>query len=333
MATLAEPQKLSIPKTMRAAALDRFGGPEVLTIHELPVPEVGPGEILIAVHTAGVGGWDADMRGGWSPGGRKPRFPLVLGSDGSGVVVARGSRVRRFEIGDRVYAFVWDSPKGGFYADYVVAPATEAAHAPRGLSMTHAGAMPVTGLTALQGIDDTLHLRKGEALIIHGASGGVGTMAVQFAKRRGARVFATASGDDGVALVRRLGADAAVDYHGDFDDVVEAAREFAIAGYDAVYALAGKGLPQLLDLLVKGGRLAYPNGITPAPRKRRGLHIEEYNASSGVRALERLGRAVDAAHLQVPIAAEYPLAEAAEAHRRIAKGHVLGKIVLRCAGS
>jgi NADPH:quinone reductase len=330
MATLVETAKPSIPKTMRAAAFDRFGGPDVLTIHELPVPEVGPGDVLIAVHTAGVGGWDADMRGGWSPSGRKPKFPVVLGTDGSGVVAARGSRVRRFDIGDQVYGFVWDSPKGGFYADYTVAPATDTAHVPRTLQLTGAGAIPATGLTALQGIDDTMHLRKGETVIIHGASGGVGTMAVQFAKLRGARIFATASGADGVSLVRQLGADAAADGHGDFTG---AAHAFAPDGFDAVFALTGKGLPHCLDLLKRSGRLVYPNGIAPAPRKRRGLHVEHYDGSPGVREFERLNRAVDEARLQVPIAAEYPLARAAEAHRRIAQGHVLGKIVLRCGGS
>src|SRR4030088_758948 len=109
---------MRVPDTMRAAAIDRFGGPEVLTLHTLPVPKVDAGEVLIALHTAGVGSWDADMRAGWWPFGR-PRFPLVLGSDGSGWVAAVGSRVRRFSEGDRVYAYSFANPKGGFYADYV----------------------------------------------------------------------------------------------------------------------------------------------------------------------------------------------------------------------
>jgi NADPH:quinone reductase len=329
MATLAELDKPSVPKTMHAAAIDRFGGPDVLKIHELPLPELDANDILIAVHVAAVGGWDADMRGGWSPSGRKPRFPLVLGSDGSGVVAARGSRVRRMQVGDPVYAFAWDNPKGGFYAEYVAVPAANAATIPRGLNARAAGAIPMTGLTALQGIDDALHVRKGESVIVHGASGGVGTMAVQFAKLRGARVFASASGPDGMALVRQLGADGATDGH---SDITDAARVFAPDGYDAVLGLVGKGLAQCVDLLKHGGRVAYPNGIEPAPRKRRGLEVIGYDGVAGVKELARLGRAVEAIRLQVPIAAEYPLAEAAEAHRRIAAGHVLGKIVLRAGG-
>jgi NADPH2:quinone reductase len=106
------------PKTMRAAAIDRFGGPEVLSIHSLPVPVPDAREVSIALDTAGVGGWDADMREGWSPSGRT-RFPLVLGTDGSGTVAAVGSRIRRLKVGDRVYAYSFDNPKGGFYAEYV----------------------------------------------------------------------------------------------------------------------------------------------------------------------------------------------------------------------
>ncbi|MFN2387836.1 MAG: alcohol dehydrogenase catalytic domain-containing protein [Thermoanaerobaculia bacterium] len=131
------------------------------------------------------------------------------GTDGAGVVVAVGSRVRRFRRGDRVYAYSFDNSKGGFYAEYAAVPAQKTGRVPRRLDLFHAGGGATTALTALHGVDDALKIRKGEAIIIHGASGGVGTLAVQFAKRRGARIFATASGKDGVALTRRLGAEAA----------------------------------------------------------------------------------------------------------------------------
>src|SRR6266404_6561770 len=149
----------NIPKTMNAVAIDRSGGPEVLTMHTLPVPVLAGSEVLIALHTAEVGGWDAEVRGGWSPDGKKPRFPLVLGGGGSGTVAAVGSRVRRFKIGDPVYSYAWDNPKGGFYAEYVVVPAEDAAAVPRVLDLTHAGAVPIAGITALQGIDDALHVK------------------------------------------------------------------------------------------------------------------------------------------------------------------------------
>jgi NADPH:quinone reductase-like Zn-dependent oxidoreductase len=274
-----------------------------------------------------VGSWDADIREGWYPEG-EPRFPLVLGTDGSGTVAAVGSRIRRFKVGDRVYSYSWINPKGGFYAEYVAVVAEKVGRVPERLDLKHAGAIPTTGLTALQGIDDALHVKKGETVIVHGASGGVGTLAVQFAKLRGARVFATASGDDGVALVRRLGADAAVD--GRRTDIVAAAREFAPDGVHAVLALAGgDSLERCLDVLRPGGRCAYPNGVEPEPEKRPGIEIMSYDAVAGVREFERLGHAVEAAKLQVPIAAAYALEEAAKAHERLAEGHVLGKVVLR----
>jgi NADPH:quinone reductase-like Zn-dependent oxidoreductase len=177
-------------------------------------------------------------------------------------------------------------------------------------------------------MDDALRTRAGDSLIVHGASGGVGTLAVQFAKTRGARVLATASGADGKALVRRLGADMAVD--GRDEHISTAARDFAPDGVDAVLALVGgKQLTQCLHALREGGKLAYPNGVEPTPRKRSGIDVIPYDAAPGVAEFERLGRAVVKAGLKVPIAATYKLEAAREAHERLAAGHVLGKIVLR----
>ena len=250
------------------------------------MPPVGPGEVLIALDTAGVGSWDADMRGGWWPGGR-PRFPLVLGTDGAGRVAAVGARVRRFQIGDRVYSYSFLNAKGGFYAEYVAVRAENVALVPPPLDLRHAGAIGTTGLTALQGVDDALHVEKGEAVIVHGASGGVGSLAVQFAKLRGARVLGTTSGRDGRALVRRLGADAAVD--GRREDIADAACRFAPDGVDAVLALSGgKPLTRCLDALRRGGRVAYPNGVEPRPRKRRGIRVKSYDAIPGIAQFQRL---------------------------------------------
>jgi NADPH:quinone reductase-like Zn-dependent oxidoreductase len=331
MAKVISTAAAHVPMMMRAAAIDRFGGPEVLTLHVLRVPEIDADEVLIAVHTAGVGSWDADIREGWWPDDEPPRFPLVLGTDGSGRIAAVGSRVRRFAPGDLVYAYSFANPKGGFYAEYVAVAAGKVGRPPEILSLKEAGAVATTGLTAIQGVDDVLHVTRGEAVVIHGASGGVGSLALQFAKMRGARVLATASGRDGVAFVRRLGADAAAD--GRREDLRAAALRFAPDGVDAVLAFAGgKPLTRLLDAVKRGGRVAFPNGVEPAPRKRRGLRIQSYDATAGVREFERLGRAIEAARLKVPIAASYPLQQASRAHQRLARGHVLGKIVLRIRG-
>jgi NADPH:quinone reductase len=319
--------RVRVPQTMQAAALDHAGGPEVLTLHTLPVPKPGADEVLIAVHTAGVGPWDADIR-------RHPSdikhsaFPLVLGTDGAGTVAAVGARVRGFKVGDLVYSYTWDPPHGGYYAEYIAVPQRNVGHVPAGMSLKDAGAIATTALTAIQGIDDALHVRAGETLIIHGAGGGVGSLALQFAKLRGARVLATASGADGQSFVKALGADAAVD--GRQGDIVAAAHEFAPAGVDAVLALAGgDALERCLDALRPGARAAFPSGIRPEPRARKGMHIIRYDAITGPKEFERLNQAIEAAKLRVPIAAEYPLADAARAHQRVEAGHVLGKIVLR----
>jgi NADPH:quinone reductase-like Zn-dependent oxidoreductase len=198
----------SIPQVMKAAAIDRFGGPAVLKLKSLPVPRPKAREVLIRLETAGIGVWDPEVRAGDVELGPKRKFPRIIGNDGAGTVVAVGSAVKRFNVGDRVYAFAYE---GGFYAEYVAVPANDVARVPPGLSPREAGALGADGITALLGLDDTLRLEKGETVMIFGASGGIGHIAVQLAKRIGAKVLAVASKPDGVALVRRLGADVAID--------------------------------------------------------------------------------------------------------------------------
>ena len=313
-------------KAMRAVAIDRFGGPKVLVMHDLPIPKISPQEVLIAVDTAGVGGWDARAREGkWAD---DDTFPKILGVDGSGVVKEVGAQVKRFKRGDLVYAYSYGNEKGGFYAEYVAVAASNAARKPKRLDMVEAGALGTIGLTALQGVDDALEIEPGENVIVHGASGNVGMLALQFAKRRGASVLATASGRDGIKLVQRLGADEAID--GKRADIIKATRALAPDGVDAVLAFAGgKELTRCLDALRKGGRAAYPNGVEPEPRKRKGIRIKSYDAVPGVREFERLERAIDESKLEIPIAATFNMKDARAAHRLIEKGHVLGKVVLR----
>jgi NADPH:quinone reductase-like Zn-dependent oxidoreductase len=283
---------------------------------------------LITLNTAGVASWDVYVR--QHPEELKhSHFPLVLGTDGAGVIAAVGSQVHGFRPGDEVYTYSWDNPKGGFYAEYVAVPAKLVSRVPPGMSLRDAGAIATTALTAIQGIDDILHIKPGETLIIHGASGGVGSLAVQFAKLRGARVLATATGEDGASLVKRLGADAVVD--GRKGDIVAAARQLAPGGVDAVLAFAGGDtLERCLDALKPGGRLAFPLGVSPEPKPRVEARSEtRYNAVSGPAEFERLNEAIVASKLQVPIAAEYPLADAAKAQERVEAGHVLGKVILQ----
>ncbi|MGH8259204.1 MAG: NADP-dependent oxidoreductase, partial [Steroidobacteraceae bacterium] len=313
-----------IPTTMLAAAIDHGGGADVLRMQRVPVPTPTTGELLIAVRAAGVAVWDATER---RDPGAGAHFPLVLGTDGAGIVVALGPAVHGFRVGDRVYGVAGGS--SGFYAQYVATRADDVSHIPAGIGFPEAGILAASGLSALEGIDDVLQLKRGQTLIIHGASGAVGTLAVQLAKLRGARVLATVASDAGAALVRRLGADAVV--NGKTGDIPDAARRFAPNGVDAVLGLAGgEGLERCIDALRHDGRgrVAYLYGITPVPRPRYGMRMTLYSLIAGRHAYERLNEAAEAAHLKVPIAAEYPLTEAAAAHRRLKAGHLLGKIVL-----
>ncbi len=312
----------SLPDTMRAAAIDRGGDVESLSIHQLPVPKPAKGEVLIAVSAAGVGVWEAKYRPRDS---QETHFPVVPGSDGAGVIAAVGDGVHDFKVGDQVYA-----TNDVFYAEYVTVPAENVAHIPKGINPTAAGILAISGLSALQGIDDVLNLKAGEKLIIHGAAGGVGTLAVQFAKLRGVKVLATVSDEAGAALVRRLGADVVI--NGKTGDIAGAARSFAPDGVDAVFGLAGgEALEHCIDTLRQDnrGRVAYLFGIEPLPKPRYGIRMSLYSYISGHSEFERLNKATVAARLQVPVAAEYPLAEAAEAHKRLTQGHLLGKIVVK----
>jgi NADPH:quinone reductase len=315
---------------MKAAAIDRFGPPSVLKLHELPVPNPGPREVLIALDTAGVGTWDASIRdGSWRAPGRA-RFPLVPGTDGAGIVVAKGARVKRLRVGDRVYAYEFGNRQGGFYAEFAVAAADHVGRVPRTLDLCKTGAVATIGLTALQGVT-ALHLRPKDNVLIFGASGAVGTMAVQFAAARRAHVLATASGKAAIRLVRALGADTIIDARR--EDAVDELRKFSPDGIDAVLALAGgKELERCLDFVRPGGHLVYPNGIEPIPRRRHALRVDTFDAVASPRQFARLNRYLTRIRIQVPIAATYPLARAADAHRRLDRGHVLGRIVLRCAG-
>jgi NADPH:quinone reductase len=311
----------SVPQMMRAAAFDKFGGPQVLEIKSLPVPRPKAREVLIRLDTAGIGVWDPELRAGEFEMGPKRKFPRVIGNDGAGTVVAVGSAVKRFKVGDRVYAYALE---GGFYAEYVAVPADDVATIPSGLNPREAGALGADGITALRGLDDTLHLESGEKLMIFGASGGIGHIAVQLAKRIGAKVLAVASNPDGVALVRRLGADVAVD--GRQDDVAEAVRGFAPDGLDAALVLAaGRGRDEVLATMRRGARVAYPNGVEPQPHAPKGVRVRGYDGKPSREAFERLNHLIGRKPFHVELGRVYRLEDAASAHRDIEKHH-LGKL-------
>jgi NADPH:quinone reductase-like Zn-dependent oxidoreductase len=319
----------SIPDTMKAAALDRFGGPEVLGIKTVPVPECGDDEVLIRVEVAGVGVWDGLEREGEMAGMMEgsPRFPYVPGTDGAGEVIAVGKNVRRFKVGERVYAVAFLSPKGGFYAEFAVVKEKHAARIPKGMKVEQAAALAADGITALQGLEDQLRLQPGQRLLIFGASGGVGHIALQLARRLGAKVLAVASGEDGVELARRLGAEAVVE--GRHGDVEKACRDFAPEGLDAALVLAsGDTCQSALKHVRQGGRIAHPNGVEPPPRGPAGSEVIAYDGVPSQKTLERLNELIEAGPFHLEIGHVYAMEEAARAQKEVLQHH-LGKLALR----
>ena len=316
-------------QTMHAIALDRFGGPETLKVQNVPIPEADADEILIHVESAGVGAWDPfEREGGFVEVlGVTPEFPYVLGTDGAGTVAKVGSDVKNFKEGDRVYAGTLANPKGGFYAEYTAVKAENASVIPSDWKMEQAAVLPSDGLTALKGLEGVLGLQPDQSVMIFGASGGIGHLAVQLAKRLGARVFAVASGEDGVNLVKRLGADVAVD--GRSDKVLDVAREFSSEGIDAALVTAGGPATDLaLAAIRPGGRIAYPNGVMPEPKVSGQVSIEAYDGEGGRKAIERLNQLIKAGPFEVHVHRTFPLEQAAQAQAALEEHH-LGKIALR----
>ncbi len=321
----------TILKTMQAVAIDRFGGPETMKLREITVPEVGPDEVLIHVESAGIGAWDPfEREGGFAKMfGTKPKFPYVLGTEGAGAVADVGGQVTRFKPGDQVYAAALANPKGGFYAEYAVVNEDAVSHLPHNIPVEQAGVMPVDAITALRGLDDTLGLKPGESVMIFGASGGIGHLAVQLAKRMGARVLAVASGSDGAEFVRRLGADAVVD--GRKEDVTAAARRFAADGLDAALMTAGgQAADQALEALRDGGRVAYPTGVAPEPKARPGVTVARYDGFPDQQVIEKLNGLIESGPFEVCVARTFSLDQIAEAHQAL-NSHFLGKLALQPA--
>jgi NADPH:quinone reductase-like Zn-dependent oxidoreductase len=316
-------------QTMSAVALDNFGGPEALKIQELPIPQIEAQEVLIRVEAAGVGAWDPFEREGRFVEilGMKPTFPYVLGTDGAGTIAAVGKDVSRLKEGDRVYAAELGNPKGGFYAQYTAVKADNTSLIPGHLSIEQAAVLPTDGLTALTGLEKVLGLKSGDSLMVFGASGGIGHLALQLAKRIGAKVFAIASGDDGVELARKLGADSAVDGRG--DDVLNAAREFAPKGIDAALVTAGGNeTDRVLSAIRKGGKVAYPHGVMPEPAAPDGVEIEAYDGETNPALIDRLNALINSGPFTVHVDKTFRLEEASKAHKALTEHH-LGKIALR----
>jgi len=306
---------------MRAITQTAVGGPEVLELADLPAPQPKSGEVLIRTRAAGVNPVDAAVRGGYYPLLGEPAF--TVGWDISGTVVSVGEGVTDLAPGDDVFGMPRFPAEAATYAELVAAPASELARKPDDLDHVDAGALPLAGLTAWQGLVTAGRIGPGDRVLIQAAAGGVGHLAVQIAKARGAYVIATASPAK-VDFVRALGADEVIDYTSD-DFVAKAGP------VDLVFEALGGDHPETsLKALKDGGTLVVLLGLSDkaaAEAERRGIRVERISVRPDRQGLEELARLVEDGKLKVHVAKSFPLAEAAAAHAFLA-GKPIGKVVL-----
>lgn len=307
---------------MRAVTQQVFGGPAVLAVAEVATPVPLPTEVLVAVRAAGINPVDGVVRSGAMPMLGQP--PFVLGWDVSGVVAEVVPGVTRFQVGDEVYGMPLFPRAAGGYAEFVAAPSRQLARMPRTLDHAHAAALPLAGLTAYQSLVEIADVRAGQRVLVHAAGGGVGHLAVQLAKDRGAHVIGTASSGKH-EFVRSLGADEVIDYRAvDFAAVVR--------DLDVVLELVGGDYgTRSIEVLRPGGLLITAVERTntelaartvAAGRRFAGITVEPDGAG-----LEHLAALVDAGRLRVHVEHAVGLADATKAHELLAGG-LRGKAVL-----
>lgn len=311
---------------MRAITQQVLGGPEVLTVAELDRPVPGPTEVLVRVHAAAVNPVDWKVRAG---GGVLGTPPFILGWDVSGVVAATGPGVTLWQPGDEVFGMPRFPRQAGAYAEYVTAPARHFARKPAGIDHVQAAALPLAGLTAWQTLVDTADVQPGQRVLIHAAAGGVGHLAVQIAKARGAHVIGTARAAKH-DLVRALGADEVIDY---------TTTDFADRAHDVDVVLdtvGGDYAPRSLRVLRAGGVLVTivsrpPDDDLSAAAKALGVRAMFALVEPDRAGMQAIAALVEAKHLHAEIQAVLPLERAGEAHRLSEAGRTTGKIVLAVA--
>ncbi|MCM2292542.1 NADP-dependent oxidoreductase [Allorhizobium sp. BGMRC 0089] len=331
---------------MKAVRLHEFGGPEVLRYEDVPRPVPGADEVLVRVHAASINPPDLYLRDGyralppeWRP---SPDFPLILGTDISGVVAAVGEHVSGFSMGDEVFSMVrfpHDLMTGSnAYADYVKVPAVDLAKKPAGIDHIQAAGAPMSLLTAWQFLVELGHdapnpfqdfdhapiALEGKTVLVNGAGGGVGHLAVQVAKWKGAHVIAVASGKH-ESVLRDLGADAFIDYTRQPAETVAHDIDLVI---DAV---GGSRMERFLSVVKDNGALYLVNPLGFSGRKeaaRRGITVSTTQVRSNGAQLAEAGRLLDEGTVRVVIDSQFPLPEASAAHERASKGGIQGKIVL-----
>lgn len=310
---------------MSAVRIHAFGGPDVLEVERVPRPAPGPGELLVRVGAAAINPVDTGVRAGSSQELADARLPYVPGYDLSGVVVETGPGVKRFAPHDEIFAML-DLRRGGAYAEYALVKESEAAIKPARLSHAEAASLPLVALTAWQALVETADLQAGQVVLIHAGAGGVGSIAIQLAKLRGAKVITTASGRNH-DFVRSLGADVAVDYREQrFEEV---ARDVDVV----LDTIGGETQTRSLDTLREGGILVGLTGLTPGARtSARAVRATAILVRPDAEQLARIAGLVDSGELRPVVSLLLPLEQAAEAHRQSETRRTRGKIVLDIEG-
>jgi NADPH:quinone reductase-like Zn-dependent oxidoreductase len=309
---------------MKAVRMHAYGGPEVLVYEDVPQPAPAAGEVLLKVYATALNPIDHSTRAGYMQGIVQVQFPFTLGADLAGVVEAVGEGVSKFAVGDAVYGFS-NMMRQGAYAEYAIVSEGEIAPKPSSVDFVTAAAVPLAGLTAWQGLFDAGGLQAGQTVLIHGAGGGIGSFAVQFARVKGARVFGTASGSKR-DLLKELGVEEAIDYTStNFEDVVR--------DIDLVFDTVGGDLARRsLAVLKPGGTYISCAGQPDAEEAaKQGKSARFMFTQINPDQLSEIARLIDAGVVKPVVSQVLPLAETRRAHELISAGHLRGKIVLQVA--
>jgi NADPH:quinone reductase-like Zn-dependent oxidoreductase len=307
---------------MKAAYFEKFGEPDVLLYGDLPDPAAAPGEVMVDVHAASVNAADWKFRAGAYERHSTAKPPFIPGRDFSGVISALGEGVTDLKVGDPVFG-VLNAGREGTYCEKLAITAAIVAKKPDALSHVNAAALALTGLTAIDSVDNTLKLKRGETILIQGGAGGVAGFAIQFAKHIGAHVITTTSAANR-DYVKSLGADEIIDYNTqDFTKVV--------SGCDAVFDTVGGDVAQKSFAVLKpGGRAAFIASGMEAPKPTRSDVTSLRPPVARARApLERIAELFLDGAIRAPEVKLYPLSEAAEAHQLSQSRHFRGKLIFK----
>ncbi|MFL6515409.1 MAG: NADP-dependent oxidoreductase [Chthoniobacterales bacterium] len=306
---------------MKAIVVQQPGGPETLKVSDAPRPQAKEDEVLIRVAAAAVNPVDAYIRAGRFGGGKTLFTP---GMDVAGVIEATGANSHKFKAGDPVYAYLSFDEQGG-YAEFCVAKESEVSLKPTNISFEQAAAVPLAGTTAWQALIDTAQLKSGQTVLIHGGSGGVGHLAIQIAKAKGAKVIATASTAN-QEMLKKLGVDQAIDYS-------KTKFEKVVKDVDVVLDVTrSDALIRSYGVVKKGGFIVTITGApNPAELEKHGIRGGSLMAHPDSQVLEELTKLIEAGKITPVVSQVFPLAQADKAHEQIETRHTRGKIVLKVA--